>query len=123
MRSVNIRIGSVALAIELFDTATAEAVYQQLPFESTAHTWGEEVYFDTPVAVEKEPNAKDIVDLGEIAFWVEGGCIAIGFGKTPISKGNEIRLAAKTNIWGRALDDVKRLGVVKDGDPVSVEKG
>lgn len=123
MRSVKVKIGSVALAIELFDTPTAEAVYQQLPFESTARTWGEEVYFDTPVAVEKESNAKDIVDLGEIAFWVEGGCIAIGFGKTPISKGDEIRLAAKTNIWGRTLDDVRRLGVVKDGDPVSIERG
>lgn len=70
----------------------------------------------------KESNAKDVVEAGELAFWVEGDSIAIGFGLTPISRGKEIRLAAKTNIWGRALDDVKQLKSVKEGVPIKVEK-
>ncbi len=62
-----------------------------------------------------------MVEAGELAFWVEGRAIAIGFGRTPISVGGEIRLAAPTNIWGRALEDVRSLSAVNDGDPVRVE--
>lgn len=121
MRKVKITIASVGLTAELLDTPTAEAIYRNLPIESEARTWGEEVYFSTPVHVTKELDARDVVEPGEIAFWVEGNAIAIGFGRTPISRGDEIRLAARTNIWAKALSDVKRLKAVKDGDRVTVE--
>jgi len=121
-RKLRMTIGLVKLEAELFDTPTANAIYASLPFASTASTWGEEVYFSTPVHVSKEADAKDVVEAGELAFWVEGDSIAIGFGPTPISRGKEIRLAARTNIWGRALQPVAVLGKVKDGDPVEVEK-
>jgi len=115
-------IGRVKLEAELFDTPTADAVYAKLPFTSTASTWGDEVYFSTPVHVRKEADAKDVVEAGELAFWVEGDSIAIGFGPTPISHGREIRLAARTNIWGKVLDPVTSLREVQDGDPIKVEK-
>lgn len=115
-------IGPVKLMAELLDTPTANAIYAALPFTSSASTWGNEVYFSTPLQVSKEPDAKDVINMGELAFWVEGDSIAIGFGPTPISRGREIRLAARTNIWGRALKPVTQLNKVKDGDPVKVEK-
>ena len=120
MRKITIKAGTVELPVELLDTPTADAVYAALPIQSRASTWGEEVYFATPVSVDREPDARDVVQPGEIAFWVEGDSIAIGFGRTPVSRGDEIRLAARTNIWGRALDDVKKLKTVKSGDTVSV---
>lgn len=122
MRKLKMTIGSVEIIAELFDTPTATAIYESLPFTSEARTWGEEVYFSTPVSVGREADAKDVVEAGELAFWVEGESIAIGFGRTPISRGDEIRLAAPTNIWGRALDDVAALGAVRDGDPIRVER-
>ena len=121
-RRVKMTIGGVEIRAELLNTPTADAIYSNLPIESEARTWGEEVYFATPVQVIKESDAKDVVEAGELAFWVEGNSIAIGFGRTPVSRGDEIRLASKTNIWGRALDPVKTLKTVSDGDPISVEK-
>jgi len=122
MRQIKMTIGSVALETELLDTPTAEAIWNALPFTSKANTWGEEVYFSTPVHVKREADARDVVQPGELAFWIEGDSIAIGFGRTPISRGDEIRLAAKTNIWAKARGDVKQLKSVKAGSPIKVEK-
>ncbi|MFQ5618435.1 MAG: cyclophilin-like fold protein [Rhodospirillales bacterium] len=122
MRRLRMTIGSVEITAEVFDTPTGDAIYGSLPFTSTARTWGEEVYFPAPVAVAREAGAKAVVEAGELAFWVEGDSIAIGFGPTPISEGDEIRLAAPTNIWGRAVDDVRALNAVRDGDSIRVER-
>jgi len=121
-RKLRMIIGPVKIEAELFDTPTADAIYTKLPFTSSASTWGDEVYFSTPVHVRREADAKDVVEAGELAFWVEGDSIAIGFGPTPVSRGKEIRLAARTNIWGKALGAVTELRQVKDSDPIRVEK-
>ncbi len=122
MRKLSITVGPVVLTAQLYDTPTADAIYRSLPFQSEARTWGDEVYFTTPVQVSLEPDAKDVVDAGDLAFWVEGDAIAIGFGKTPVSRGDEIRLAARTNIWGRSLDPVTALKAARYGDRVTVDK-
>ena len=121
MNTIRITIGKVVIEAELLETATARAIASNLPFASKAQTWGEEVYFETPVQAELENDAKDVVEAGEIAFWCEGSCIAIGFGPTPVSQGDEIRLAARTNIWARALNDVTQLKAVKPGDFIFIE--
>ena len=117
-----ITAGAVALRVALRPTPTAEAIYAAAPFAAKARTWGDEVYFDTPVEVPLEAEARDVVTAGELAFWTEGNAIAIGFGRTPVSRGDEIRLASPTNVWGDTEDDVKRLAAVKPGAPIRVER-
>lgn len=121
MRKVSIAIGEFEIHAELRNTPTADEIFKHLPFSSSAQTWGDEIYFITPaknIALEKD--AKDVVELGELAFWVEGACIAIGFGPTPISKGDEIRLAAKTNIWAITSDDLTILKSIQSGQSIIV---
>jgi len=112
--------GTLTLDAELLDTPTAKAIAAALPISSSALTWGEEVYFDVSVEVKREGNARAVVRPGEIAYWPEGPAIALGFGRTPISQGNETRLASPCNVFARALGDVKTLGKVKAGTRVEV---
>jgi uncharacterized protein len=121
MAKLRITAGGVSITVETRDTPTAAAILEALPIRSVARTWGEEVYFDTPVSLPREPDAKTVVEAGEIAFWTDGDAIAIGFGPTPISRGDEIRLASPANIWADALADVKALSEVRDGAAVTVE--
>ena len=122
MNSIKLKFSNYTLNIKLRSTNTANAIKNILPFKSIVKTWGDEIYFEIPIEknIDLESDAKDVITLGEIAYWIDGKCIAIGYGKTPISQDNEIRLAAKTNIWGDAVINIKELSKIKDGDEVII---
>ncbi len=120
MARIRFDFGTVTLDADMLDTPTARAVAAALPISSSALTWGEEVYFEVPVWVAREPEARDVVVPGEIAYWPDGHCIALGFGRTPLSRGEECRLASRCNIFASTLGDVKALAEVGTGVRVQV---
>jgi hypothetical protein len=120
MARIRFDFGALTLDAELLDTPTAKAIAAALPLMSSVLTWGEEVYFDVPVKVARETNARAVIVPGEIAYWPQGTAIAIGFGRTPISEGNETRLASPCNVFAKALGSVKVLAKVKTGTKVEV---
>ena len=107
---------------ELLDTPTTRALLQALPFEAHAQTWGEEVYFNTPVSVPLEKEARQVVEPGTACFWTEGNAIALPFGRTPISVDERPKLASRCNVIGR-LEDFRELSAIRSGDLVRVEAG
>jgi len=122
MTRIRFDFGTLTLDAELLDTPTARAIAAALPVDARAMTWGEEVYFDVPVEVAREKDARAVVTPGEIAYWPDGPAIAIGFGRTPISRGDETRLASPCKVFAKALADVKTLGAVRAGAKVKVTK-
>jgi len=113
---------SGSLTARLEDTATARKLLAALPVESSASTWGEEVYFGVPVKTLLEADARDVVDPGTVCFWVQGSSLALPFGPTPVSRGSECRLVTRVNVLGAIEGDARRLKTVRDGDAVKVER-
>jgi len=66
--------------------------------------------------------AKEVVSLGDIAYWPQGQAMCIFFGMTPVSKGDEIRPVSPVNVIGRIEGDPKVLRQVKQGDKITIER-
>ena len=119
---VRISAGKVDLVAELRDTPTVQALAAALPFEASAQTWGDEVYFSTPISVKLEADAKQVVEPGTVCFWTEGDALALPFGRTPISTDEKPKLASRCNVLGSIVGDAKALAGIKSGAKVRVEK-
>jgi hypothetical protein len=101
---VHFTIGGILIEAELNDTMTAKKIAAALPLDSSGSYWGEEFYFPVPVKAPYERDATDVVDPGTVAFWVEGSCLCLFWGRTPASRDNECRAASNVNVVGRVLN-------------------
>lgn len=120
MSSIRISWEKGEVVAQLNDSPTVRELLKKLPCESSANTWGEEVYFKIPVRASLEPNAQQVVNPGTVCFWVQGESLAIPFGPTPISEGSECRLVTRVNLLGKLQGDPKVLKSIRDGDRISV---
>ena len=121
-RRVVISAGDVVVTAGLDDTPTADAVWEALPFEAAASTWGDEIYFGIPVGTEEEPGASPVVEMGAVAYWPPGSALCLFFGRTPASRGNEIRAASAVNVFGSIDGDPTVLKRVRDGERITVDR-
>ena len=115
-----IQIGSLVVHAELAQTPTAAALAAALPFDSRAQTWGEEVYFATPVSAALEADCRQVVAPGTVCFWTEGHAIALPFGRTPISTDARPKLASPCNVLGKLVGDATALARVRPGEKIRV---
>ena len=115
---------NIEFIVKTRKTETAKIIIKNIPIISKINTWGDEIYFYTQLKpIKLEADSKDVFKLGEIAYWVDGNAIAIGFGPTPASKGKEIRLVSKCNCWGDAVNpsDLLKLKQSLDSDKIIVD--
>lgn len=118
--NITIRIQAMELSAELSDNATAEAIFQALPLEGRANVWGEEIYFDIPVAIPLATDAVEEVEVGTLAYWPTGSAFCIFFGPTPVSTSDKPRAYSPVNVFGRITGDATVLKRVADGTPVTI---
>jgi len=104
----------------LEETPTARSLVAALPIHSSARTWGEEVYFEAQAPIKLEREARQIVEPGTVCYWVEGGSLALPWGRTPMSEGGESRLVSRCNVLGHIDGDPRELASVNSGDAVTV---
>jgi hypothetical protein len=120
-RRIAITAGPVTAEARLDASGTADAVWRALPIEAKADTWGDEIYFGIGVAIPEE-SPREIVEVGELAYWPPGRAFCIFFGPTPASQGEECRAASPVNVFGRLTGDPGAFRAVRSGARVRIER-
>ncbi len=121
-RKITVTAGSVLVAATINDSSTADALWDALPLEASANTWGDEIYFRITVQADEEDGASDVVDMGALAYWPPGQALCLFFGLTPASRGDEIRAASTVNVIGSIEGDATVLKQVQSGARVVVSR-
>ena len=105
---------------ELNDTDTAQAIIAALPIAASANTWGDEIYFGIPVEADLE-DGQEVVDMGDLGYWPPGRAFCIFFGRTPASRGDEIRPASAVTVIGKVAGDATVFKQVRGGAAITIE--
>ena len=120
-RAIRITAGQVVAEARLNASRTAGAIWDALPIEAKAETWGDEVYFSIGLdAREESPQA--VVEMGDLGYWPPGQAFCIFFGRTPASRGDEIRPASPVSVVGRVTGDARVFTWVRAGTRVVIER-
>ena len=122
MNRITISAGDVSMAAELNDAPTARQIWEALPIEGTAHTWGDEIYFEIPVLADQEADARAEVEVGELGYWPVGHAFCVFFGPTPASTDERPRAYSPVNILGRVLGDATQFRAVEAGTQVRIAR-
>ncbi|MCG2830405.1 MAG: hypothetical protein L6302_05080 [Desulfobacteraceae bacterium] len=122
MQKIIISVEDLSVTAELNDTNTAEKIFEALPIEGTANVWGDEIYFDIPLELDLENDAKADVEVGELGYWPSGPAFCIFFGPTPVSRDEKPRAYSPVNIFGRIIGDSTRLKTVSNGSKIRITK-
>ncbi len=121
-KRMKITIGGVSVEVELRPTRTAQAIYDALPVEAKVNQWGEEFYCQFPGVKDYRETATTNVKVGDVAYWGLGGMLAVFFGRTPMSIGEDPVPADRVNVVGRLIGDPMVLHEAVGATMMKVEK-
>jgi hypothetical protein len=119
-KTITITVSGITVEAELNDSSTAAGIMEILPVEGRANVWGEEIYFDIPLNIDQEPDARVDVAVGDLAYWPAGPAFCIFFGPTPVSTDEKPRAYSAVNVFGRVIGDAGQLKAVTDGSKITV---
>jgi hypothetical protein len=108
-----IEAGAHRLEAELSDSAAARKIADALPRAAAMSRWGDEYYGSIDIDVPEDETGKQLMDIGEIAYWPPGKALCVFFGPTPASTDEKPMAASTVFPVGRitsGLDRLKGLG-------------
>ncbi len=117
---IAITTDDVTVTAELNESRTALAVWNALPIQARANTWGDEIYFEISVEMPEEPDACEEVPVGTLAYWPVGNAFCIFFGPTPVSTGSAPRAYSPVNVIGAVTGETAPLRTVRAGDDIRI---
>ena len=115
---ISIKANDITLSARLHDNPTAKAIANSLPISGNANVWGDEIYFEIPIALPLADDAIEEVEVGALAYWPTGKALCIFFGPTPVSTGEKPRAYSPVNVFGEILENATSLKKIAIGTTV-----
>ena len=122
MPQIIITTNSVTVKATLNDSPLAQELWLALPLEGQASIWGDEIYFGIPITADEEPGAKEIVEVGTLAYWPPGNAFCIFYGPTPVSRDQRPRAYSPVNILGMVEGDATVFRSVPQGVTIQLAR-
>ena len=123
---ISSQISDNTITIELDDKDSPKTVNEflkKLPFTVGINLWGDEIYTDESPISQNEENAKELLELNDVAYWPTGKAICLFYGPTPIGKKGEIKPYSPVNVIGKIINpDKKILSNIEDGIEATFSK-
>jgi hypothetical protein len=119
---ITLKVEKLEFKGQLNDSPTARLLVETLPVEGEARRWGDEFYFSVPVKAELEPEACEVLSVGDLGYWPVGRALCLFWGPTPASQEDEIRAASPVNLVGKFEGDYQALSELGSRVRVRVEK-
>ncbi|MCE5330046.1 hypothetical protein LLG07_06925 [bacterium] len=118
---IEIIFNEIVIEATLNESKTAKKLLKILPFKSEINLWGNEVYFEIPIEADLE-NGKELMDVGNIAFWPPGNAFCIFFGPTPVGDGTKPRAASAVTVIGKITDEngIDKIRKIKPDDSIEL---
>ena len=118
---IKITIGGIQVFAQLKPNRTAQAIVESLPISAPVNQWGDEFYCKVPGVKDFRETAKNQVKVGDVAFWGMGEMLAVFFGRTPMSLGEDPVPADRVNVIGKIEGDAKILQQAVEATTMNVE--
>lgn len=120
MKQVIFQTTGQSFSVGFNDSEASQTILKNLPIRSRVSLWGNEIYFDTGISAPLSGATSD-VSPGDVAYWPDGKCLCVFFGKTPASRGTDKPVPASPVVivgrTGAAPDELRR---VKQGENITV---
>ena len=103
--NVEIKVDQHVLEAELNDSDVAAKLADAMPITVKLSRWGDEYYGNCEISASLADDARELMEVGEIAFWPPGSALCLFFGPTPASTDDRPRAASPVIPLGRITSD------------------
>ena len=120
-KTIEVVLNETVIEATLNDTKTAKKLLKILPVKSEINLWGNEIYFEIPMEADLE-NGKELMDIGNIAFWPSGNAFCIFFGPTPAGDGTQPRAISSVTVIGKITGEnwIDKIKKIKSEDIIEI---
>jgi uncharacterized protein len=108
-KNILLEIGGKKFNAKLYEGKAPEDFAAALPKEFGVSRWGDEYYGSCGVSLKEDSTVREIMEVGELAYWKPGSAFCIFFGPTPASTDSRPRAASNVIPLGKIEGDVSTL--------------